>query len=172
MSNTQKPPFKNKGGRLDRFPRNKWGCVVSWQSKVPLSVRFYCLLFRNNYFFKRIKVAIQCFPAGIVNEQKWRVLLWAKNKKGMSVFPTICPLLLQQLSRERSYLFFQLIMIFFFTLFKREHLKEALCSAWSLMGNPTWGSIPWPWDYDLSRNQRVRGSNDWATQAPQEGLHL
>ena len=34
---------------------------------------------------------------------------------------------------------------------ERENLKQAPCSAW----NPMWGSIPWPWDHDLSWNQEL-----------------
>ena len=40
----------------------------------------------------------------------------------------------------------------------RQHLKQTPCWVWS----PTWGSIPGPWDHDLSRNQE---SNTWPTVA-------
>jgi len=60
-------------------------------------------------------------------------------------------------------------MVFFFKIFKiysferdterehkqgerqRERKKQTPCSA----GSPTWGSIPGPWDHDLSQKQTL-----------------
>ena len=43
----------------------------------------------------------------------------------------------------------------------RQREREKQGPHWA--GNPTWGSIPGPRDYDLSQRQMI---TDWATQAP------
>ena len=45
---------------------------------------------------------------------------------------------------------------------EKENLKQAPCSVQSLMQ----GSIPRPWDHDLSQKSRVRCLTNWATQTP------
>ena len=61
-----------------------------------------------------------------------------------------------------------------FYLFKREHKqgeqqREREKQATPLSGSPMWGSVPGPWDYDLSRGQML---NPLSHQAPPKSYIL
>lgn len=82
----------------------------------------------------------------------------------LSTEPHGCPPFPFSVCSHAVFFFFVFRFIYLFFWGGRaegESFKQTPCWAQSL----TWGSMPWPWDHDLSWN-RVSSPTDWATQTP------